>query len=140
MSGELGSLRLDCMGALLVVVYTFIPVKAYANSKVAPDAHAACLEARDYSGCVNTFQNGAQQETTGEKCWISGKKRCLAGDGSDRFGMPKIASSIYEYSDNGSIRYFVWDGDTRDENSNPRPTVFLCRIKIKKDILPLCFD
>lgn len=91
--------------------------RAFASSKVCPDAHSACLDARDCSGCVNSFQNGVQQGSVGEKYWLSGRqKHCVAGEGSDRFGMPKIASNIYEFTDDGSIRYWLWDGSTRDES------------------------
>ena len=127
------SLRLCRMGASLVMVYGLVPLRAFASSKVVPDAHAACLDARDYSGCVNSFQNGVQQGSIGEKCWLSGrKKRCLAGEGSDRFGMPKIASSIYEFTDDGSIRYWFWDGTTRDKSKNPSPTVYFVPHRNKK--------
>ena len=126
-------LRVCCMGAALGMVYSLAPFKSFASSKVVPDAHAACLDARDYSGCVNSFQNGVQKGGAGEKCWLSGRqKRCLAGEGSDRFGMPKIASSIYEFTDDGSIRYWFWDGTTRDKSKNPSPTVFFVPHKNKR--------
>jgi hypothetical protein len=46
--------------------------------------------------------------------------------------MPKIASSIYEFTDDGSIRYYIWDGKTMDNNKNPSPTVFLVPHKNRK--------
>ena len=87
-----------------------------------------------------SFSNGIQQGNVKEQCWPAGQqKRCLAGQGSDRFGMPKIASSIYEFTDDGSIRYFIWDGKTLDENKILLQLCFLFLIKIGKGMLPLDF-
>ena len=59
-------LRVCCMGASLGIVYDLVAFKSFASSKVVHDAHAACLDARDYSGCVNSFQNGVKQGSVGE--------------------------------------------------------------------------
>lgn len=128
------------IGILIFIALTSIPLKAYSESKINPKAHAACLDARDYSGCVGSFSNSTQQGSANEKCWLSGRqKRCLAGHGSDRFGMPKIASSIYEFTDDGNIRYYFWDGKTLDKNKNPSPTTFLVPHKNRKRYVAIGF-
>ena len=128
------------IGVPILFALTCFPLKAYSESKINPKAHAACLDAKDYSGCVNSFTNGIQQGSPNEKCWISGQqKRCLAGQGSDRFGMPKIASSIYEFTEDGGIRYYIWDGKTIDKNKNPSPTVFSVPHKNQKRYVAIGF-
>ena len=81
-----------------------IPVLA----EVDPKIHKLCIEAKDYSGCVRSMkgESSSSDAVATEKCWGSGlSRKCLAKDGLDQFGMPKIVDWIYENEANGGLTY-----------------------------------
>jgi hypothetical protein len=67
------------IGIPILIVLLSTSLKAHSESKINPKAHAACLDARDYSGCVGSFSNGVQKGSVNEKCWLSGRQKPLLG-------------------------------------------------------------
>ncbi len=112
------------------------PSYGYAQPKIDPEIHKKCIVAKDYSGCVNSQLNGPRQATTSEECWNhEGKRLCIANEGSDIFGLPKIPGTIYQINNNGTIAYFEWDG--RRSGRLPKAKVYLVPHKGQKRYIAL---
>ena len=100
------------MKILLAPLLLAVSLPAFAE--VNPKIHKLCIEAKDYSGCVRSMkgETGSSDVIEAEKCWGSGlKRKCLAKDGIDQFGMPKIVDWIYVNEAGGGLTYGEADSD-----------------------------
>ena len=85
-----------------------------ALAEIDPKIHKLCLDAKDYSGCVKTISGNDEsvnnQSSMTEKCWGDGLERaCLAKEGIDNLGMPKLVNWFYDHDAAGNISY--WEAD-----------------------------
>ena len=97
-----------------------IPALAEVDAKT----HKLCLEAKDYLGCVKAMtgkdESVNNQSPTAERCWGDGLKRiCLAKEGIDNLGMPKLVNWFYIYDADGDIVY--WKADLERTNKLNKP-------------------
>ena len=90
----------------------FLAVSLPAFAEVDSKIHKLCIEAKDYAGCVRSMkgETGSSDIIEAEKCWGSGLNRtCLAKEGLDQFGMPKIVDWLYQNKPSGMIDYVEAD-------------------------------
>lgn len=71
-------------------------------SKKRVNSHDACLDAKDYQGCMS-FTGRNNSSSIEEKCLPNGW--CMAKKGIDSFGFPKKVGYLYKTMDSGSILY-----------------------------------
>ena len=72
------------------------------------DSHKACLEAKDYEGCIRVKEKGVSTasengDSSKEYCEESGW--CIAKAGRDRFNLIKKTGWMYKEFDDGDILY-----------------------------------
>ena len=97
------------------------------DAAIPPEIHKLCKDAKDYQGCVQAQTvGGPLPSATEEECWknYEGSRRCIAGFGNDRFGMPKKEGWIYWTNYNGSIWYAEWDVKKRNSAGNPASVTY----------------
>ena len=98
-----------------------IPAVAEVDSKT----HKLCLEAKDYLGCVKAMtgkdESVNDQSSTAERCWGYGLERmCLAKEGIDNLGMPKLVNWFYQYDAAGDVQYLEADLKRTLEAGKPK--------------------
>ena len=98
-----------------------------AQAGIDPQVHNTCKDVKDYTGCVQTQTLGIQMPTkVSEECWKDdeGDRLCVAGAGTDAFGLPKKEGWIYWTDQDGKITYYEWDGKRRRANGTPRTVAY----------------
>lgn len=109
---------------LLLGATAFLAGPAKAES-ITDKVHNTCKDTKDYMGCVIMQVNGVQKTAnTAEECWKgtnTDTRFCIAGEGSDGFGLPKKEGWIYATTDGGTIVYTEWNGKDRTASGRPIP-------------------
>lgn len=104
--------------SLSLATITAVPAFAEVDSKI----HKLCIEAKDYSGCVRSMkgESSSSDAVATEKCWGNGlKRRCLAKEGIDNLGMPKLTGWFYQYDAGGDIQYYEADLERTNRLNKP---------------------
>ena len=85
----------EIFSSLFLIIFFPVAVIASPNDQI----HKLCLEARDYKGCVKAHRNKNIDSKKGfsqkEKCWGKNDRTCIANEGTDFLGMPKIVGWKY---------------------------------------------
>ncbi len=91
------------MKRLLLPLLAALVIPAAVNAEVSDEVHKRCKDVRDYAGCVQIFSNNseASKEDCDEVGW------CIAAEGFDQLGMPKLQGWEYRYEPAKHEIYYV---------------------------------